>query len=461
MKRHNLNKYLLFVLIIFSLVACEKKTDGEKDLNVSKEKTSKEVKVEAFDEKKYEIKSEDDFKRNNNYAFEEAEKGNIDIAIKIMEFNLRNDSKNIMDYSSLIEYYNDKSKAGESKYLERTKKIYEKALKIYEAKKELTLSDKEDYSYLNFYMGNMQDSVDSFTKDEAFFYYEKIINNWCFDLKKTENQNLISMYKALADRYFFRGNYNTSYKMYKYLYELGKKDEDIVSLLGDCLVEKNQLKEAEKMYNEGMGLGQVDSIIGMTLLKKNQGIEYTINFKIPEEEKKNLEKSKNENKFWGYIAGGRKLLMKKEKAKAIKNYEAAYNIADNKYQKSRAKYEIANVYHMNKDYDKVIDICKKEVEREWQFPGMYGLLLSAFINKEGFDYEQKKKVFEQGIKSFGFKELYRVDDYLEHEMYFNFYSMMSSNAKNYRDFPSIIKYSKMAEIYLTPELEKNDKDWQN
>ena len=246
--------------------------------------------------------------------------------------------------------------------------------------------------------------------------------------------------------------------MYKYLYELGKKDEDIVSLLGDCLVEKNQLKEAEKMYDEGMELGQVDSIVGMTLLKKNQGIEYTVNFKIPEEEKKNLEKTQNEDKFWGYIAGGRKLLMKKEKA--IKNYEAAYNIADNKYQKSRAKYEIANVYHMNKDYDKVIDICKKEVEREWQFPGMYGLLLSAFINKEGFDYEQKKKVFEQGIKSFGFKELYRVDDYLEHEMYFNFYSMMSSESRFHKLPNESIKYSKMAEIYLTKEIEKNNKEEQ-
>ena len=56
----------MFVLIIFSLVACEKKTDGEKDLNTSKEKNSKEIKVEAFDEKKYEIKSEGDFKRKFN-----------------------------------------------------------------------------------------------------------------------------------------------------------------------------------------------------------------------------------------------------------------------------------------------------------------------------------------------------------------------------------------------------------
>ncbi len=459
MKRHNLNKYLLFVLIIFSLVACGNKSDEKKDLNITKEGISKEVKVEVFDEKKYEIKSEKDFRRNNDYAIAEFNNGNLDKAINILEFNLIKKSTEIYDYTLLIQFYTKKTKPGDNTYLKKTKEIYDKGVELYKNKKNLTLLDEKDYVYLNFNMANMQDLVDRFNKEEVFIFYEKILKNWNFNLKKTEDQNLISIYKSIADRYFFRGNYNASYKMYKYLYELGKKDEDIVSLLGDCLVEKNQLKEAEKMYDEGMELGQVDSIVGMTLLKKNQGIEYTVNFKIPEEEKKNLEKTQNEDKFWGYIAGGRKLLMKKEKA--IKNYEAAYNIADNKYQKSRAKYEIANVYHMNKDYDKVIDICKKEVEREWQFPGMYGLLLSAFINKEGFDYEQKKKVFEQGIKSFGFKELYRVDDYLEHEMYFNFYSMMSSNAKNYRDFPSIIKYSKMAEIYLTPELEKNDKDWQN
>ncbi len=70
MREYNLNKYLLFVIIIFSLVACEKKTDGEKDLNISKKEILKGKKVEVFDEKKYEIKSEGDFKRNNNFACE-------------------------------------------------------------------------------------------------------------------------------------------------------------------------------------------------------------------------------------------------------------------------------------------------------------------------------------------------------------------------------------------------------
>ena len=232
MREYNLNKYLLFVIIIFSLVACEKKTDGEKDLNISKKEILKGKKVEVFDEKKYEIKSEGDFKRNNNYAFEEAEKGNIDIAISILEFNLAKGSTEIYDYALLIQFYKEKTKAGDNTYLKKTKEIYDKGMNIYKNKKELTLNDKEDYIYLNFNMGNMQDHVDFLEKDNVFDYYSKIPEIWDKELEESNIRNILLMYIIVSDRYYLRGKTNEAYKIYKQLYDSGKKDEDIVSLLG-------------------------------------------------------------------------------------------------------------------------------------------------------------------------------------------------------------------------------------
>ena len=116
---------------------------------------------------------------------------------------------------------------------------------------------------------------------------------------------------------------------------------------------------------------------------------------------------------------------------------------------------------MDKDYDRVINICENQIEKGWQYPGIYGLLLSSYIQKGGYEYEQKKEVFYQGIKSLAFKDFYRMDDYLLHETYFNFYSIISSNAKTHRAYQDIIKYSRMAELYLTDDVKENDTDWQN
>jgi hypothetical protein len=153
MKRHNLNKYLLFVLIIFSLVACGNKSDEKKDLNITKEGISKEVKVEVFDEKKYEIKSEKDFRRNNDYAIAEFNNGNLDKAINILEFNLIKKSTEIYDYTLLIQFYTKKTKPGDNTYLKKTKEIYDKGVELYKNKKNLTLLDEKDYVYLNFGSG--------------------------------------------------------------------------------------------------------------------------------------------------------------------------------------------------------------------------------------------------------------------------------------------------------------------
>lgn len=404
-----------------------------------------------LDEEKYKITSDEDFVRNYNYAMEEIDMGNYDKATLILQHDVDKNSTFFPTYNQLLLLYLKTI----SKYNENIDNIFNKGLKVYEKYSEEDKKKNEIKSLLiDFYTNRglyfKREAI--ITNDEEVPYLEKAISL----IKENEKYQIEEKtwqinYKDISLHFMQTGKPERAKELYIEMYDRGIKDNEVINNLAKCYELLNDLENAEKVYNEGISKGYIDSMIGLSILKGNKD-DYFKNLKV-----ENKDKVKIKDEIYTILGNAYEDYFKKDlKNKALKELEKALEIASSEQEKSRVVSDISRVYLYSGEYDKVIEILEPYVKKGNMYPAIYSnyLIATSYLNIS--KYNISKKCFENGIESLYSKNyilLKSEEEFISFEIYFSMSNLSFDTQLYYESLSYVI----MAKKYLNAEIiEKND-----